>query len=220
MKINLLCIETTTEICSVCLQTKNGVFTVSSSEKNAHSTELTVLIEKLLQEHHISYNELNAIAYSSGPGSYTGLRIGLSVAKGICYGTTIPLISIPTLKHWTNINQNASKYIAMMDARRNEIFMAVYDSSKNEIIPPTSILIDQYNWNELIDSNTIIIGNGISKTKSFISDLSPIYIEEPVSAETMISLANEKWTNKEFADLAYETPFYLKDANVTLPKKK
>lgn len=233
----ILCIETATEVCSVALS-KSGVCIAEKSikEPNVHGTLLTVLIVDILKENHLSFSDLSAVAYSDGPGSYTGLRIGLSVAKGICFGTkntnefkgvpgaNIPLIAISTLQH---IAANPTKkdcfYFPMLDARRMEVYGALLNKENNFIQEPFSCIVDTYNWEELLsDKKVCFLGNGVAKSKEILNAFPNAMFEEgyTISASSICGLADKKFKEKQFADLAYHVPFYLKEANVSVSKKK
>ncbi len=220
----ILCIETATEVCSVAISQSGICLAVKSiNEQGIHGTQLTPMIESILKENNLTMKDLSAVAYSSGPGSYTGLRIGLSVAKGICFGNEIPLLSIPTLQHLSNMNSHAgSLSFPMIDARRMEVYAALVDDSNNFIMNPFACILDEYNWNNLpSDKSIYCIGNANKKAKEILSIYPHFqFIDTPISASTMCNIAEKKWDTGSFADTAYEVPFYLKEANVSPSKKK
>jgi tRNA threonylcarbamoyladenosine biosynthesis protein TsaB len=219
----ILCIETATEVCSVALSSSGECIAEKSIvEQGAHSSRLTVLIETLLKENNIAIHQLSAVAYSSGPGSYTGLRIGLSTAKGICYGASIPLIEVSTLVHISSVVKENMIRFPMIDARRMEVYAAVVGPHNNYIQQPFACLVEEYNWKELLENQQVcFVGNGMEKSRSILSKFPhAVFNTQPISAASICAIAHKKLVEGEFVDLAYHVPFYLKDANVSPAKKK
>jgi tRNA threonylcarbamoyladenosine biosynthesis protein TsaB len=220
----ILCIETATEVCSVALSSSGKCIAEKSiTEQGSHSTQLTVFIESLLKENDVNIEDLSAVAYSSGPGSYTGLRIGLSVAKGICFGAGIPLIEVSTLLHLASTIQGDVLRFPMIDARRMEVYGALINAQGEFIQPPFACIVDEYNWEEILkDQEICFIGNGVEKSTTILSAFpnASFAKNNQLSAASICPLADKKMLAGEFADLAYHVPFYLKDANVTASKKK
>jgi tRNA threonylcarbamoyladenosine biosynthesis protein TsaB len=224
LKNNLiLCIETATEVCSVAISDSGKCIAEKTLvEQKAHGTQLTVMINAILAENHFTIKDLSAVAYSSGPGSYTGLRIGLSVTKGICYGAEIPLIEVSTLLSIaSDVNENIIRF-PMIDARRMEVYAAIVDPNGKFIEPPFACLVEEYDWTNLLkDQKICFVGNGVEKSKPILSQFPNAFFHPgSMSAATLCSIANQKFTNGELANLAYHVPFYLKDANVSPAKKK
>jgi len=220
----ILCIETSTEVCSVALSSSGNCITEESvSEPNAHGTRLTCMIEAILAENHLAIDDLHAVAYSHGPGSYTGLRIGLSVAKGICFGSNKPLISIPTLQHLAlGSIVPADYYFPMIDARRMEVYGALVNSQGSFELQPFACIVDTYNWAELLAQKKIcFVGNGVQKSKPILQSFKNATIADDyvISAASMCKLADGKFQQGDITDLTTEVPFYLKEANVTVSKK-
>lgn len=231
----ILNIETSTEVCSVILA-ENGktLFHKESTEGLNHSKLLTVFIEDLFKENKLEMDVLNAVAVSKGPGSYTGLRIGVSVAKGLCYGLNIPLIgigSIDVMGVWAanntddfyNNEQNEELlFCPMIDARRMEVYTALYNSLGEQILPVTAEIIDENSYLEYLkDKKILFFGNGAEKCKAEITHENALF-EGPqlTSARFMQNLSEIKYNNQEFEDVAYFEPFYLKDFVATIPKNK
>jgi tRNA threonylcarbamoyladenosine biosynthesis protein TsaB len=231
----ILNIETSTEVCSVSLA-GNGqlLFKKESIDGMNHSRLLTVFIEQLFAENNMLINTIEAVAVSKGPGSYTGLRIGVSVAKGLCYGLNIPLISINSLEILGNYaSRNLAKYdlsddgktvlfCPMIDARRMEVYTALYNSAGEEIRPVFAEIIDENFLSDIFENHKIFfLGNGAEKCKNQIKHKNALF-EGPVttSAEFMHVIAEEKFSKKEFEDVAYFEPFYLKNFVATIPKNK
>ena len=222
-------IETSTTVCSVSLS-ENGICKCvrENFSGNNHSELIGVFVQGVLAEAAIEPKDLDAVSLSIGPGSYTGLRIGTSFAKGLCYGTDIPLITIPTLKI---IAQNAKeKYnieedallCPMIDARRMEVYCCVYDSKLNEVRATEPQIIDENSFADILkDKKVYFFGNGAAKCKPFITHENAIFLDEVYPlATSMISLTEEAFAKNDFADVAYFEPFYLKAAHVTMPKNQ
>lgn len=224
----ILHIETSTTVCSVCIS-ENEICKHSRENftGNNHSELIGVFVRDLLQESNLRPQDLDAVSLSIGPGSYTGLRIGTSFAKGLCYGSEIPLITIPTLKiiaqnalEKYNIEENAL-LCPMIDARRMEVYRCIYDTRLNEVSVTEPEIIDENSFAEILkDRKIYFCGNGAEKCKPFIKHKNAVFLSDVYPlATSMIKLANEAYNNKDFADLAYFEPFYLKAANVTMPKQ-
>ena len=217
MGVFILNIETSTKACSVALH-KNGELIVSREDVTtnfSHSEKLLKFISKLFSDAKLSLSDLDAIAVSMGPGSYTGLRIGVSTAKGLCYGLDIPLISISTLKAMSfgmALEIKADLYCPMIDARRMEVYSAFFDINNTEVRKIQADIIDENSYKKELEKKVVFFGDGSEKIKEkirhknamFISDIHP-------SAKNMGLLSYQKFTESLFEDLAYFEPFYLKD---------
>lgn len=216
----LLNIETATQVCSVCLSDENGLIGYREDKSgNSHARVLTTFINQLLTEHAITPGQLSAIAVSAGPGSYTGLRIGTSVAKGLCYALNKPLIAVPTLKALavgiqkeTGIEKGAF-YLPVLDARRMDAYAAVYDENLNEILSAACFTIDNEFENKLKTLGRIYMGgNAMEKCEKVLS-LSSVTYTQSVSCDSrnMIPLTRQMYLNAEFESTAYFDPHYLKE---------
>jgi tRNA threonylcarbamoyladenosine biosynthesis protein TsaB len=228
----IICIETATRICSVALCDINGVHSVKEDHgERSHATSLTILIGDILKDAGIDAMDLDAIAVSKGPGSYTGLRIGVSVAKGIAYAASKPLIGVSTLQTMFNgtVIDASVKYGAdlntvfcpMIDARRMEVYYAHYDS-KGNIIKDVSagIITEESFMNILDDRKMLFFGDGAAKCKSVINHPNAIISEDyNISARHMYKSVIEAFKDSDFEDVAYFEPFYLKDFITTIPRK-
>jgi tRNA threonylcarbamoyladenosine biosynthesis protein TsaB len=231
----ILNIETSTEVCSVSLS-KNGnlLFEKESFDGLRHSELLTVFIEELFKENKFEFNALDAVAVSKGPGSYTGLRIGVSVAKGLCYALEKPLISISTLDSMANFTaKNIQKFgdfknsdpvllCPMIDARRMEVYTALYKINGETVQPVSAEIIDENSFSDFLSKHKILFfGNGAEKCKMQLNHPNALF-NGPLktSARFMQTLAEEKYTKKEFENVAYFEPFYLKNFVATIPKNK
>lgn len=211
----ILNIETATKNCSVALSKAGKTLVIRElSEQNfSHAEKLHVFIEELFLETNLKLQDLNAVAVSQGPGSYTGLRIGVSAAKGLCYALSIPLIALDTLEILARkIQVNSGIIIPMIDARRLEVFSAFFDSSFTKIRAIKAEVIDENSYQE--ESEILhLIGDGAMKFKEILTDEKFHYYPEiqfPSAAE-MGLISFQKFENKQFEDVAYFEPFYLKD---------
>jgi tRNA threonylcarbamoyladenosine biosynthesis protein TsaB len=227
---NLLCIESSTSICSVALVSNGELIGLEETQdKNAHSARLTVLIEKILNDNRLKAKQLNAVAMSRGPGSYTGLRIGASVAKGLCYALNIPLIAVSTLqamalqatKSLKISSQKDWVIIPMIDARRMEVYSAIYSYRGEELRQVKAEIISADSFCD-IHSNIVICGDGAAKCRQvFENDQRFIFMDKLLaSAAWMVPLAWESFLKENFENTAYFEPFYLKDFIAGIPHIK
>jgi tRNA threonylcarbamoyladenosine biosynthesis protein TsaB len=214
----ILCIETATSVCSVALFKNDTLLSLQEIiEGNEHATMLTTLIANCLSEAAITFNQLDAIAVSKGPGSYTGLRVGVSTAKGLCFTLNKPLIAINTLKSLANAYktthpQTNALLCPMIDARRMEVYTAIYTNELNELSATEAKIIDEQSFaSELSENNIQFLGNGALKCQSMIIHTNASFTDFACSAAGMGSLAYEAFTTNQFEDLAYFEPNYLKE---------
>ncbi len=224
----ILQIETATTICSVALA-KDGktVHVLELDEPNIHASKLTVLIQQLLTDAQVQMNDLSAIAISKGPGSYTGLRIGVSVAKGICFALDKPLIAMDTLKMmaagYLYQNPNYTGLLCpMIDARRMEVYTALFDEKLKVVQEVSASIIDEHSFAVELQGQAILFGgNGAEKCRSVIHHANADFVDINLnSAQYMSELAYQAFINQDFVDLAYFEPFYLKDFVLTPSNKK
>lgn len=215
----ILSIETSTKVCSVALHQGSTLLAVSEIlVEKSHSKIITVLIDQLLKSSNLDYSNLEAIAVSKGPGSYTGLRIGVSTAKGLCYGLNIPLIGVNTLDAMAyEVNQyNISKasVCPMLDARRMEVYCALYDADGTTILQTQAKILDEQSIYELLKNDKVIFcGDGAFKMKGLLNDSKNALIMDSVfpSAKNIGYLAHKNFVNKQFEDVIYFEPYYLKE---------
>ena len=229
----ILSIETATNSCSIALSKDGTVISIEeSSVRNTHSSIITGLIENVLVNTGKGFHDIDAIAVGEGPGSYTGLRIGVATAKGLCYAIEKPLIAVSTLqalgygmKEDLSILELIKKkqlpgvvlpvlFCPMIDARRMEVFCAICDSCGKEIRKPTAEIITEDSFAEFLDKNILVFaGDGAMKCKTMLEHHgNSIFVDNFIaSAKYMASLAEEKFIANMFEDLAYFEPFYLKD---------
>ena len=212
----ILCLETATTNCSVALAKDGGIiaFREENDLKFSHSEKLHLFIEEVLQEAGIDKSELDAIAVSKGPGSYTGLRIGVSAAKGLCFALDIPLLAIATLKLLAQQVEEKNVFIVpMLDARRMEVYSAVFDSENKEVRETKAEILNENSFAEYLkDKTTIFLGDGAKKLKGLCFNTNAIFLNDRFpSAMDMAVLANDKFQKKEIENLAYFEPYYLKE---------
>ena len=223
---HILCIETATTMCSVCITENDKV--IACKELNngfSHAENLHVFIEDVLKEANLTVKQISAVAVSKGPGSYTGLRIGVSSAKGLCYALQIPLLSIDTLQSMAyavaQTKQEDIFFCPMLDARRMEVYCAVYDNNLETIIPVNALVLDEttvevFNLNKPV----CFFGDGMSKAKALLQSKGHrLFIEDVFpSSVSMAALSFKKFSAKQFEDVAYFDPFYLKEFFTTAKK--
>jgi tRNA threonylcarbamoyladenosine biosynthesis protein TsaB len=215
----ILCIETATKNCSVALSVNGKVVALqednpkNESEKRfSHAEKLQGYILQVLVEANISKNDLDAIAVSKGPGSYTGLRIGVSAAKGLCYALEIPLLAISTLESLAR-QVTGSVVVPMLDARRMEVYSAVFSSGMDPIREIQAQIITQDSFNTYLEKGKVtFIGDGVEKFEVVCTHQNAVFIKDALpSASQMAQIATLKFSQNEIQDVAYFEPYYLKD---------
>lgn len=235
----ILNIETATETCSVALA-RDGVLLkcIETTEQKAHAVKLNLFIDEVIKSSGFNYQDLDAIAVSKGPGSYTGLRIGVSTAKGLCFALDKPLLSVNTLQSFTSyfkeylmlafIQENQTLtgqnilLCPMLDARRMEVYTALFDSQINFIEPTKALILNESSFAEPLQSNPVIFfGNGATKWQLFAPTLYNAWVASncEVSAKGMVAWSNRLYLSSKFEDIAYFEPFYLKDFITTTGNK-
>jgi tRNA threonylcarbamoyladenosine biosynthesis protein TsaB len=219
----ILNIDTAVQSASICLADGESVVAtaISSNEREAASW-LHTAIKETIKKNNLCLQQLDAVAISAGPGSYTGLRVGMAAAKGLCYALSIPLITINTLQLMAASisNPSSSLLCPMIDARRMEVFTALYTKSLDEVMPSTALVLDETAFTNWLADNTItFFGNGSSKAASFISHANAIFANVTTNASGMVYLAADRYKQAQFSDLAYTEPFYGKDFYLPISKK-
>ena len=221
-----LCIETATEVCSVALGNATGDIVVrETSRKNSHTETITVFIRECMDEWKIDFPQLSAIGISQGPGSYTGLRVGTSTAKGIAFAHDIPLIAIDTLFGLAygikELVDEGDLIMPMIDARRMEVYTAVYDHQLKLFRSTNNLILHDGILDEITDKGKLwLCGNGAVKAEKIKTDRDIVIHPSICSASHLIAACQAKYLTKDFVDIAYFSPFYLKSPNITKPKKK
>ncbi len=225
----ILNIETSTEVCSVALTSEGQVLDHSENyEGQTHATMLSQYVQQALQYARTREVPIDAIAVSIGPGSYTGLRIGLSEAKGLAFGLNVPLIGVNTLQLLTVcamfnhfIDEDKLLYVPMIDARRMEVYTAAYTPALEALVEPQAMILDEHSFESQLDEGytLVAVGNGSDKAREvlkhdhmrFIAGIKPVALE-------MMALAEKAFREQQFIDVAYSTPLYLKEFQATKPK--
>ncbi|MBR4637926.1 MAG: tRNA (adenosine(37)-N6)-threonylcarbamoyltransferase complex dimerization subunit type 1 TsaB [Bacteroidales bacterium] len=227
----ILHIETATDVCSVALS--RGAEVIGLKEEaggNNHARHLLPFVEEALKQGGCTVKDLDGVAVSVGPGSYTGLRIGVSTAKGIAYTAGIPVMAIGTLEgiaqgakaSWTGSDDVQPQIVPMIDARRMEVFTSRYDFAMNMMEEVSSKIVDENTFAELLATQTVVFcGNGMPKCRELLS-ASPNarFVDAPVSARYLLPAALKKWKEQAFEDVAYFEPFYLKEYVAAKPVVK
>ena len=221
--VYILNIETATKNCSVSVSRNGELVALKelSDEQFNHAEKLHVFISSVLEEAAIGLNDLQAIAVSKGPGSYTGLRIGVSAAKGLCYALNIPLIAVDTLKILAEaITVDNGFIVPMIDARRMEVFTQKFNAAKKAISVAEALILTADSFQEM-DQTVHLCGDGALKCKEVLTNDKFVYQDAVVypSAKEMCVLAYQKYLAEQFEDVAYFEPFYLKDFMLTTKKK-
>lgn len=234
----ILCLETATSTCSVAIN--DGYKTIALREckgQNAHSEKITIFIKEVMDEVGLDYSQLDAVAVSKGPGSYTGLRIGVSTAKGICYAAGIPLMAVDTLHAMAYGMRDRlggevrpdDLFVPMIDARRMEVYCAVFDAKMNRIKDTEAVVFGTENPqfsafnSQLSTSHRLwLFGDGAPKLKELFKEVPQVHIVDDFapSAAYMAGLSDQALKDKDFVDVAYFEPFYLKDFVAAKPHVK
>ena len=226
----IILIETSTALCSVALA-ENGTVTAyrESSAPKAHASLTAVFVQEVLAERGLSLNDCDAVCVSMGPGSYTGLRVGVSTAKGLCFGSGKPLLAVGTLDTLvaqaftpaeTEANGEYRYIVPMIDARRMEVYVAVFKNGR-QITETAPAIIDENSYAEYLEQGPVLfIGDGAGKCADVIKHPNAHFCQCHPKASSMLSPAVEAFRNGEFKDVAYFEPFYLKEFVATVSKKK
>ena len=221
----ILNIETSTDICSVCISKDGSVLSIRETERSfSHSEVIAPFIEECIKESGYKIKDIDAVAVSQGPGSYTALRIGTATAKGICFAMDIPLIAIGTLDALYNGAKKEAKdddlIIPMIDARRKEVYRSIYDSMGKLIREVEPIILDENTFQEYESYNQLIFcGDGVAKARDILKVENSKFLDQECSSNFMVELSEEKFANKQFEDLSYYEPYYYKGPNITVQKK-
>jgi len=221
----VLNIETATKNCSVCLSENEKILSLVEFNEGqfSHAEKLHSFILDVLKQSKKSMQDIDAISVSKGPGSYTGLRIGVSAAKGLCFALDKPLISISTLDSLSHIvdAKKGEFIVPLLDARRMEVYSAVYDNQHFQIREIRAEIIDENSFADYLNKGKVfMVGDGAAKCTEIIDHKNANYLKDVFpSAKEMAKLSSVKYQNNEFEDVAYFEPFYLKDFIAGIPKK-
>ncbi|WP_452226653.1 tRNA (adenosine(37)-N6)-threonylcarbamoyltransferase complex dimerization subunit type 1 TsaB [Lacinutrix cladophorae] len=221
----ILNIETATTNCSVSLSKEGETFALQedNSKQYSHAERLHVYIGNLLKQHNIKPTDIDAIAVSKGPGSYTGLRIGVSTAKGLCFSLDKPLLSTSTLEALARqVKIEEGVIVPMLDARRMEVYSAVFDATFNAVRKIEAQILDENSFATYLEKGKVyFIGNGVEKTKTLITHKNAVFIDDKLpSANEMSVIAFNKYKKSDIENVAYFEPYYLKDFVALKPKPK
>jgi tRNA threonylcarbamoyladenosine biosynthesis protein TsaB len=226
---SILLVETATRVCSVGIANENGIVALREdlTMQYSHSSQLTTFIEEVVKEAGLVFSQLDAVAVSMGPGSYTGLRIGVSASKGLCYALEIPLIAVDSLYVLANvaketISEPVDFYLPMIDARRMEVYNAVYDSSLHPLRETAAEIIDGNSFQEYLQKGKVaLFGDGAAKCADTVNHENALYFNDIYSsAKGLVHPAWVKFNQRQFEDVAYFEPFYLKDFVAGNPRVK
>jgi len=223
----ILNIESSTEICSICISKDSEVLaSLDLTEKYKHSEMMTVLIDQCVKQVNITLEKIDAVAIGSGPGSYTSLRVGASVAKGICYALDKPLISVNTLQALANggIQQFGKEQIKWVrptiDARRMEVYTQLFDEKLHPFTEAEPIIVDENSFDENLKKGvTLFCGNGAEKLKDILQNPNSRFLPMDCSAKYMVPFSHDLLIAKKFENIANYEPFYLKPPNITISNK-
>ena len=231
MNPTILYIETATDVCSVALS--RGAEVIGLKEEaggNNHAKHLLPFVDEVLKQGGCTVSDLNGVAVSVGPGSYTGLRIGVSTAKGIAYTAGIPVMAVGTLESiaqgaresWTDASAEPLQIVPMLDARRMEVFTTRYSFDMQSLEEVSAKIVDENTFAELLSEHKVLFcGNGMPKCREILSaNSNAFFAEVPVSAKNMLPAALRKWQNSDFENVAYFEPFYLKEYVAAKPVVK
>lgn len=214
----ILNIDTSTEAANICLS-KDGkkILLMENSDQKDHAAWLHVAINKIMRDTGLGMNNLQAVAITSGPGSYTGLRVGMAAAKGLCYALQIPLITENTLKVMALAAKNKSNgssilFCPMIDARRMEVFTALYSNNLKEIISPTAMVLDENSFSAQLQTNKILFfGNGSKKWQQISKFQDAFFTEISLLTEFLAIISFKKYIHRQFTDIIYSEPVYTKE---------
>lgn len=225
MSIRILSIETSTECCSVSLSEDGAVLARrSSNAPKVHASMLMPFVKEVLDEAGIAARSLDAVAVSGGPGSYTGLRVGVSSAKGLCFGLNVPLIAVDTLKILAvqGMESGCAPYriVPFIDARRMEVYTATFDSKGEKLTETEAVILDENSFADILSEGPVLfIGTGVEKFKAICKSPNAMFITCYPRAGSMAAPTLEAYKKKEFKDSAYFEPFYLKEFMIGVSKK-
>ena len=221
----ILHLETSTEVCSIAISANEKIVGEATEITGfEHSAKGTLMVEECLNQAGLDISNLDAVSISEGPGSYTGLRVGFAMAKGLCFANDIPLICIPTLLSLANgVEQLDERAVItpMLDARRMEVYAESFDSSLKSISELEALILDEATFTNryTINEHNIFLGDGAYKLEKWLRPGKDFILAQLCSANHQMQIAQKKYLKKEFSDIAYSKPLYLKPPNITVSKK-
>jgi tRNA threonylcarbamoyladenosine biosynthesis protein TsaB len=220
----ILCLETGGDICSVALARGGEIVALRESREREHAECLSAFIDEMMETFGVSYREIDAVAVSAGPGSYTGLRIGTATAKGICYGANKPLIAVDSLLSLATLCERSDPdaiYCPMIDARRQEVYTALFDASTRKLRATMAVIVTEDSFAEILDEHRMcFFGSGAAKCGKIIVHPNAAFVGVESSAAGLSAPAFKAFTNQRFESTAYYEPFYLKDFVATTRSRK
>lgn len=224
----ILFIETSTELCSTALSEDGKIISTRENAERKHASLTAPFIKEMLDEHGLTVKDCDAVCVSMGPGSYTGLRVGVSTAKGLCFGAGIPLLAVGSLDTlvWQALDENlvpeGCRFIVpMIDARRMEVYTAVFTPDGKQVSTTEPKIIDRESFSDLLAQGPVLfIGDGAAKCSEIITSPSATFVQTSPKAMSMLKPAEQLLREKKFEDTAYFEPFYLKQFVPTVSKKK
>ena len=222
----ILHLETSTEICSIAISANHQILGEATEMSGfAHSAKGTMMIEDCLKQAGLKISDLDAVSISEGPGSYTGLRVGFAMAKGLCFANDIPLICIPTLRtlaHGALKESQGAIITPMLDARRMEVYAESFDDNLQSVHPLEALILDEVSFAERYHKNdrNIFLGDGAHKVQTWLRPAKDEILGMLCHASYQVDIAVNLYHKKAFSDIAYSKPLYLKPPNITVSKKK
>lgn len=224
----IIYIETSTALCSTALSRGGEIIAARSNDERRHASLTAPFIKEMLDEHGLGVSDCDAVCVSMGPGSYTGLRVGVSTAKGLCFGAGIPMIGVGSLDTlvWQAIDRNllpdgCRHIVPMIDARRMEVYCAVFDVTGKQVRETAPEIVTEESFADILTEGPVLfIGDGARKCSEVIKSADAKFIDACPEAASMLRPAEMKYAESDFLDTAYSEPFYLKQFVPTLSKKK
>ena len=224
----IIYIETSTALCSTALSRGGEIIAARSNDERKHASLTAPFIKEMLDEHGLGVSDCDAVCVSMGPGSYTGLRVGVSTAKGLCFGAGIPMIGVGSLDTlvWQAIDRNllpdgCRHIVPMIDARRMEVYCAVFDVTGKQVRETAPEIVTEESFADILAEGPVLfIGDGARKCSEVIKSADAKFIDACPEAASMLRPAEMKYAESDFLDTAYSEPFYLKQFVPTLSKKK
>ena len=224
----IIYIETSTALCSTALSRDGKIIATRSNDERKHASLTAPFVKEMLDGQGLGVKDCNAVCVSMGPGSYTGLRVGVSTAKGLCFGAGIPMIGVGSLDTlvWQAIDgkllpEGCRRIVPMIDARRMEVYSAVFDAEGKQVRETAPVIVTEDSYADILAEGPVLfIGDGAGKCADVIKSANATFINTCPEAKSMLHLAEMKYAASDFLDTAYSEPFYLKQFVPTLSKKK